>query len=158
MKKVSAFALAAVMIHAFGLAPLAGDTPKERAKRALLASEVKAGVGAIGTGRHARVRVRLVDKTEYHGHVTEIAYDHFVVADAKTGATAPIRYDEVKGIKGNNLSSGAKIGIGVAVAAAAVGIIVGVVKGRGRDDETSNSPCRPAGVTTPCPDACICAR
>ena len=156
MKKVLALALAAVMLHAFSLAPLADETPRERAKRALLASEVKAGIGSIGTGRQARVRVRLVDKTEYHGHVAEIADDHFVVADAKTGATAPIRYDEVKGIKGNNLSSGAKIGIGVAVAAAAVGIIIGVVRGRPREEEGPDSPCRPAGVTSPCPPGCVC--
>ena len=157
MKKVLAFALAAVMLHAFSLAPLADETPKERVKRALLASEVKAGVGSIGTGSRARVRVRLVDKTEYHGHVTEIADDHFVVADAKTGATAPIRYDEVKGIKGNNLSSGAKIGIGVAVAAA-VAVIVSVVRGRPREEEGPDSPCRPAGVTSPCPPGCVCVQ
>ncbi len=157
MKKVSAFALAAVMLHAFSLTPLADETPKERAKRALLASEVKAGVGSIGTGSRARVRVRLVDKTEYHGHVAEIADDHFVVADAKTGATAPIRYDEVKGIKGNNLSSGAKIGIGVAVAAA-VAIIIGVVRGRPREEEGPDSPCRPSGITSPCPPGCVCAQ
>lgn len=156
MKKVLALALAAVMLHAMSLAPLADETPKERVKRSLLASEVKAGVGSIGTGSRARVRVRLVDQTEYHGHVTEIADDHFVVADAKTGATAPIRYDEVRGVKGNNLSSGAKIGIGVAVAAVAVAIVIGVVRGRPREEEGPDSPCRLTGVTTPCPPGCVC--
>lgn len=158
MKKSLSFALCVLMLHASGLAPLANETPKEKAKRALLASEVKAAVAAVGTGTAARVRVRLSDKTEYHGYVTEIADDHFVVADAKTGATAPIYYPEVKGIKGNNLSTGAKIGIGVAVAAVATGVIIGLVRrGRDDDDETPNSPCRPP-VTTPCPDTCICAR
>jgi len=130
MKKSLPFALCVLMLHAFGLAPLADETPLEKAKRALHASEVKAAVAAIGAGKSARVRVRLADKTEYHGYVTEIADDHFVVADAKTGATAPIYYPEVKGIKGNNLSTGAKIGIGVAVAAA-VGLALPV---RGGDD------------------------
>jgi hypothetical protein len=156
MKKVPALALAVVMLHSFSLAPLADETPEGKAKRALLASEVKAGVSSLGTGRQARVRVRLADKTEYHGHVAEIADAHFVVADARTGATAPIRYDEVKGIKGNNLSSGAKIGIGVAVAAAAAGIIIGVVRGRPREEKGPDSPCRLTGVTTPCPPGCVC--
>jgi hypothetical protein len=155
MKKALGLALGVVVLHASGLAPLANETPGEKAKRALLASEVKAGVSAIGTGERARVRVRLIDKTEYHGYVTEIADDHFVVADAKTGATAPIYYTEVKGIKGNNLSTGAKIGIGVAVAAA-VGIIIAVVRGRPREEEGPDTPCRPAGVTSPCPPGCIC--
>ena len=157
MKKGLAFALVLMMLHASGLAPLANETPKEKAKRAMLASEVKAGVAAIGTGKSARVRVRLVDKTEYHGYVTEIAEDHFVVADAKTGATAPIYYPEVKGIKGNNLSTGAKIGIGVGIAAA-VAIIIAVIRGRPREEEGPDTPCGRAGVTSPCPDTCICVQ
>lgn len=155
MKKGLSFALAALMLHAFGLAPRADETPLEKAKRALLASEVRAGIAAIGTGKSARVRVRLVDKTEYHGYVAEIADDHFVVADAKTGATAPIHYPEVRGIKGNNLSTGAKIGIGVAVAAA-VAIAIGIARSRDDDAERRDSPCRLVGVTTPCPPGCVC--
>ena len=154
MQKGLSFALALLMLHVSGLAPLANETPLEKARRALRASEVKAAVAAVGTGKRARVRVRLFDRTEYHGYVTEIADDHFVVADAKTGATAPIYYPEVKGIKGNNLSTGAKIGIGAAVA---TGVIIGLARG-GRDrDEEVTSGCRPT-VTTPCPDTCICAR
>jgi hypothetical protein len=157
MKKSLSFALCVLMLHGFVLAPLANGTPKERAKRALRASEVKAGVAAIGTGSAARVRVRLSDKTEYHGYIAEIADDHFVVADAETGATAPIFYPEVKGIKGTNLSTGAKIGIGVAVAAAAA-IVIGLARGRDRDDESRDSPCQPAGVRAPCPPGCVCTQ
>lgn len=157
MKNSLSFALAVLMLHAFSFAPLAHETRKEKAKRAMLAAEVKAGVASIGTGKSARVRVRLNDKTEYHGYIVETANDHFVVADARTGATAPIAYQEVKGIKGNNLSTGTKVGIGVAIAAA-LAVVIGIVKARGRDDDRPESPCRLSGVTTPCPPGCVCTQ
>ncbi|MCA1626406.1 MAG: hypothetical protein LC742_00335, partial [Acidobacteria bacterium] len=92
--------------------------------------------------------------TKYHGYITEIKEDSFVVADAKTGATAPIRYGEVKGIKGNNFSEGTTIGIGVAIAAAIA--VIAVAASRDDDDEPE-SPCtRTAVVGMPCPPGCIC--
>ncbi|MDQ3649529.1 MAG: hypothetical protein M3458_04465 [Acidobacteriota bacterium] len=148
MKKYLSIALGVLMLHAFSLAPLASETSKDKAKRARLASQVKAGVAYLGTGTSSRVRVVLHDKTKYHGYITEISEDHFVVTDAKTGRTAPIDYPEVKGIKGNNLSSGAKIGIGVAVAAAVVGIIVAIAAS-GDDDEGRSG--EPRCITFPCP-------
>lgn len=155
MKKFLSIALSALLLHAFSLAPMAADSPRERAKKALLASQVKAGIVELGTGKSAIVRVVLYDKTKYHGHITEIGEESFVVADAKTGATAPISYTEVKGIKGNNLSTGAKIGIGVAVAAA-IGIIVAIVAGRDNDDDDEPDCVRPAQVGVPCPVGCVC--
>ena len=147
MKKILSLALSALIIHAAGFALLADESQKDKAKRALLAAEIKSGVAAIGEGKSARVRVLLNDKSKYHGYVTEIAEDYFVVADARTGATAPIAYGEVKGIKGNNLSTGAKIGIGVAVAAAVV--IIAAIIARGGDEERPNGQI--ICVTSPCP-------
>jgi predicted small secreted protein len=147
MKKSLSLTLSVLLLHAFSLASLANDSPLERAKKAQLASEVKAGVMRIGTGKSAVVRVVLNDKTKYHGYITEIGEDSFVVADAKTGATAPIGYREVTGIKGNNFSNGAKIGIGVGIAAAIV-VIVAVAASR---DDKETAPHSPQCITTPCP-------
>ena len=147
MKKYLSLMLSVLMLHAFSYEPLASETPRDKAKKAMLASQVKAAVSHLGAGKSSVVRVVLTDKTKYHGYITEIAEDYFVVADAKTGATAPIAYPEVKGIKGNNFSTGAKIGIGVAIAAAVV-IIAAIMAGGGEDE-------RPNGqiicVTSPCP-------
>jgi predicted small secreted protein len=148
MKKYISLILSVLMLHAFSHAPLASERAKERAEKALLASQVKAAVASLGTGKSSLVRVVLYDKTKYHGHITEIAEDHFVVADAKTGATAPIAYPEVKGIKGNNLSTGAKIGIGVAIAAAVV-IIAVIISSKGSEGESPNGQI--ICVTSPCP-------
>src|SRR5918998_2624267 len=124
MKKFLSLTLSVLLLHVSSSAGLANESPLERAKKAQLAAEVKAGIAYLGTGKSSVVRVVLYDKTKYHGYITEISDDGFVLADAKTGATAPIAYPEVKGIKGNNLSTGAKIGIGVAITAAVVGIII----------------------------------
>ncbi|MFN2492313.1 MAG: hypothetical protein ABR501_05445 [Pyrinomonadaceae bacterium] len=146
MRKYLSMALALLMLQSFAYRSLACETPREKARTALLASQVKAGVVYLGAGTSSRVRVVLYDKTKYHGYITEIADDHFVIADAKTGATAPIAYAEVKGIKGNNLSTGAKVAIGVAIAAAVVAIIVAAIASD--DDSRSGDP---QCVTTPCP-------
>ena len=146
MKKYLSIALALLMLQSLTYAALGSGTPKDQAKSALLASQIKAGVAYLGAGTSSRVRVVLYDKTKYNGYITEIADDHFIVADAKTGATAPIAYTEVKGIKGNNLSTGAKVAIGVAIAAAVVAIIVALASD---DDDLKFGD--PQCVTTPCP-------
>ena len=109
MKKSLSLVLSVLLLHTFSLASPATNSPLEKSKKALLASKVKAGVAQLGTGKFAVVRVVLYDKTKYHGYITEIGEDSFVVADAKTGATAPIAYPEVKGVKGSNFSTGAEV-------------------------------------------------
>lgn len=148
MKRYLSLALSVLLLHVYSFACLATESPLERARKALLASEVKAGIAHLGAGERSVVRVVLYDKTKYHGYITEITDDGFVVADAKTGATAPITFTEVKGIKGNNFSTGAKIGIGVAIAAAVV-IIAAIIANGDDDDESPNGQI--ICVTTPCP-------
>ena len=148
MKKFLSLALSVLLMLVFSPTALATESPLERAKKAQLASEVKAGIAYLGVGKSSVVRVVLNDKTNYHGYITEITDEGFVVADAKTGATAPIAYSEVKGIKGNNLSTGAKIGIGVGIAAAAV-IIISVLASRNDEGQSPNGQI--ICVTSPCP-------
>jgi hypothetical protein len=148
MKKFLSLALSVLLLHVSSFATLANESPLERAKKALLASEVKAGIANLGTGKSSVVRVVLYDKTKYHGYITEITDEGFVIADAKTGVTAPIAYPEVKGIKGNNLSTGAKIGIGAAITAAVVGIIVAMAAS---DDDEEVRSGEPRCITSPCP-------
>ncbi len=153
-RKLLSLALTALLTHAIGYVTLASNNSAKKGKDALLAAKVKAGVAHLGSGAASRVRVKLHDKSNYHGYITEIAEDHFVVADAKTGATAPIAYPEVKGIKGNNFSTGAKIGIGVAVAAA-VAIVAAIVATR-NDNEDEGRCIAARTITTPCPLGCVC--
>lgn len=149
-----AFLLVALLLNATSFtAPrsvCAGGDPD-----AAFVEKVKAEVARLGVGANARVKVRLRDKTKIEGHVSEAADEHFVVTNAKTGAATTVKYSEVERIKGNNLSTGTKIGIGVAVAAA-VGIIIAIVTRRG--DGRNDSPCERRGITSPCPPGCVCTQ
>lgn len=156
MKKSLSIILSVVLLHTFSLASLATESLLEKNRKAQLASRVKAGVTQLGTGKNAVVRVVLHDKTKYHGYITEIEEDGFVIADAKTGATAPIAYTEVKGIKGNNFSTGAKIGLGLAIAAAVVVIIIANAKSNNSPEQPSCAQTAQVGV--PCPPGCVCVQ
>ena len=147
MKKSLSLVLSAVLLHAFSVAPLAADGPLERSRKTLLAARVKASIAQLGAGKSSVVRIVLHDKTKYHGYITEIGEDSFVVADAKTGATAPIAYPEVKGIKGNNFSTGTKICLGVSIAAAVAAIVAVAARGGDRVQPLGNPQC----VHAPCP-------
>lgn len=89
-------------------------------KRAMTAEKVKIDIAKLETGPNARIEVKLYDKTNIKGYVSETTDDHFVVVESNTGKLTNVPYSSVKQIKGNNLSTGVKILIGV-------GIFVGLI-------------------------------
>ena len=100
-------------------------TATDSEKETKLVEKVKAGITKLGTGPNARIEVKLRDKTKLRGYVSELSDGHFVVVDEKTGAATQVAYPQVKQVRGNNLSTGAKIAIGIGIA---VFIIIGVVQ------------------------------
>ncbi|HEX8175656.1 MAG TPA: hypothetical protein VF543_11110 [Pyrinomonadaceae bacterium] len=152
LKKTLTLALVTLLILTTSLVMPVSAVPNNE-KEMALARKVKADVMRLG--QHARVRVKLKDDTKLEGYISEIAAEHFIVTDARSGTPTTIAYQEAKQVKRYNLSTGAKIGIVVAVAAA-VAIIIAAV--RGRDDNNKNgSPCtQPAQVGVPCPPGCVC--
>jgi len=119
MKKVITMIVAGLLMAALNVQPIAAASKAEKEVR--FVSKVKLGIEKIGSGRDARVEVKLRDKTRVKGYVSEINETGFVVTDFKTGAASPIAYADVAQVKGNNLSTGAKIAIGVSIT---VGLIV----------------------------------
>jgi hypothetical protein len=93
-------------------------------KQARFAEKVKAGISQLGTGENARIELKLSDKTKLKGYVSEVADDHFVVIDKKTGAATNVAYTQVQTVKGNNLSTGGKIAIGLGILAAILAIFL----------------------------------
>lgn len=155
LKKSLTLALVALLIQVTSLVSPISAVPNNE-KDAALAKKVKADVMRLG--QQARVQVKLKDDTKLDGYISEISAEHFVVTDARSGASTTIAYPQVKQVKRNNLSTGAKIGIVVAIAAA-VGIIIAVVKGRNNEDTRNEPPCtRTAQVGVPCPPGCICVQ
>ena len=97
IKRTLAIALACSLL--VSAAPLASaQTTKEDAKRAARAREALA---PYGTGKDARVAVRLRDKSELKGYISEKDDRSFVVTNPETGASARVLYTEVEKLEIN---------------------------------------------------------
>ncbi len=112
MKKLLTIVVACLVVSAVNVRPVAASTKAEKEVR--FAGKVKQGIEKLGSGRDTRVEVKLRDKTRLKGFISE---NGFVVTDVKTGASNRVAYADVSQVKGNNLSTGAKIGIGIAIGA-----------------------------------------
>ena|SRR5215212_7848355 len=104
--------ISSIMIVTGGRLALAADA---KAKEAALTEKVKAAIVELGTGPSAQVQIRLRDKTKLKGYIEEANEERFVLVSDTTGATTEVAYPQVKQVKGNNLSTGAKIAIGVGI-------------------------------------------
>ena len=122
MKKVLTMIVAGLVLSAVSVRPVWASSNVEKEVR--FAGKVKSGIEKVGSGRDARIEVKLRDKTRLKGYVSEIGETEFVVTDAKTGASNKVAYANVAQVKGNNLSTGAKIGIGIGIG---VGLTILVV-------------------------------
>ncbi len=131
MKKLISFVLAILLLN-LGTGTILAKSNSE--KEMQHAEKVKQAIAKLGTGEMALVKIKLRDKTKLEGFVSAIGDDSFVVTDIKTGVAATVAYPQVKQVKGNNLSTGAKIAIGVGIAVAILVVIIasGVSFGRGR--------------------------
>ena len=116
LKKACIYIIVVLLLNLACYAPVAAaTTPPDEAKHT---AKVKAAIAKLGTGPDARVEVKLRDGMKLKGYVSASDNGGFVVTDAKSGAATPVTYPQVKKIKGNNLSTGAKIAIGVGIVAA----------------------------------------
>jgi hypothetical protein len=113
LKKVLSLVLVGLLLNVIGVSSAYAGSKEEKESR--FAEKVKEGISKLGTGAEARIEVKLRDKTKLKGYVSEAGKDSFVIVDEKTGATSIVAYSQVKQVKGNNLSKGAKIAIGVGV-------------------------------------------
>jgi hypothetical protein len=122
LKKICSAILAALLLQAAAVPAFGATNAEKEAKRA---EKVRTQLTKLGTGRDARVRVELRDKTKLEGYVSAADADAFSVTDGK-GNTTPVPYHQVKKAQGNTLSTGAKIAIGVGIAATIV-IVIAVI-------------------------------
>ena len=90
-------------------------------------SKIRANVAKRGVGPKAKVKVVLLDGTKLQGYISEAQAETFTVTDAKTGGNVVVKYGQVKQVKGDGLSRGAKIALGLGIAIVAFTVIIGVV-------------------------------
>ncbi len=97
--------------------------PSASAKGAQTPEQARAKVREIGTGRKARVEVRLRDRTKVKGYVSAAdAEDSFTVADSKTGAERTVAYADVERVQkpSGGLSTRGWVILGAAATAAVI--------------------------------------
>ena len=120
LKKICSVALAALLLQAAAAPALAKSAAEKESKRV---EKVRAQLAKLGTGKDARVRIELRDKTKLEGFVGEAGPESFVVVN-KAGVATTVAYPQVKKAQGNNLSTGAKIAIGAGIGAGITLLIV----------------------------------
>ena len=122
LKKLFSLALVVLLINLAGMRLAYADSKEE--KQARFAEKVKASVLKLGTGEAARVKIKLRDKTKLEGYISAADGEGFIVTNSKTGMATQVAYPQVKSVKGNNLSTKAKIAIGAGIAAAVIFLIL----------------------------------
>lgn len=121
-KKVLCLVLIGFVLSLAVVPPAYAGSKEEKEGR--LAEKVKEGVSKLGTGPAAHIEVQLHDKTKLKGYVSEADEHSFVIVDEKTSAISRVDYSQVQQVKGNNLSTAAKIAIGVGVILLPIAIAV----------------------------------
>ena len=122
-RKLLSLALVSFLLNLVCFTPTIAGTKTD--KESQFADRVKAGIAKLGTGPEAHVELKLRDGKKLKGYVSQVADDHFVVVDVKTGATTPVPYPQVKQVKGNNLARGVQIAIAVVIVLVVIGLIFG---------------------------------
>ena len=97
-------------------------------------AKVKAEVARRGVGEKSRVRVKLRNKLDVKGHITQIEEDRFQLqiepdwldADTSKDRLVEIHYAEVQKIRGPR-SRAASIGVGVGLTAALVAVLAAIL-------------------------------
>jgi hypothetical protein len=119
LKKICSTVLSVMLLQAAAIPAFAATKAEKEAKRA---EKVRVELAKLGTGKDARIKLELRDKTKLEGFISETTDSSFVVTD-KSGNATTVTYPQVKKAQGNNLSTGAKIAIGVGIGAAVTLII-----------------------------------
>jgi hypothetical protein len=123
LKKIVSGLLMLLVMNIATVAFASGNAEKE----AKFTEKVKNEIARLGVGIDAKVKVKLKDGTKLKGYISEANNEQFVVVDSN-GKAASVPYPQAKQVKGNNLSTGAKIAIGIGIAVVAL-LILGYVLG-----------------------------
>ena len=126
-KKYLTLVLTILVVNLFLSAAVFADTKEEKTAR--FAEKVKTTIVKLGTGKDARVEVKLKDGTKLKGYVSQINENSFAVTDEQTGRATEIPYPNAKQVKSSNLSNGVKVAIAVGILAA-VGLFAIYAKGK----------------------------
>jgi len=78
-KKILSFVLVVLLLNVIGVSSAYAGSKEEKDARST--ERVKEGIGKLGTGKKARVEVKLRNKTKLKGYVSEANAENFTVID-----------------------------------------------------------------------------
>jgi hypothetical protein len=122
LKKLLSFSLMALVLNAAGAMQfsIAAQTNPDTSR----VEKVKGDVAKRGTGKKARVKVKLQDGSKLKGYITQTGEDSFTLTDSKTKQDTTLAYRDVTQVKKQGgLSVVTMVGIGVGITAATLGIL-----------------------------------
>lgn len=121
-KTFAVMILVVLLLSAFQIQPLQAQTKNDNQ----LIEKAREKVQEIGTGKKARVEVKLQNNKKLKGYISAVSTDSFTVTDSETGATQTLNYTDVKQVKKRGGLSPLTLGIiaGAAVAAIIIGVTV----------------------------------
>ena len=120
LKRICSVMLSALLLQGAALPAFGATNAEKEAKRA---EKVRTQLSKLGTGKDARIKVELRDKTKLEGYVSASDADTFTVTD-NAGKSTSVAYPQVSKAQGNNLSTGAKIAIGAGIGAGITLLII----------------------------------
>ena len=112
---------AVVMLVASGFQSAQAQTGKDD----LLVAKARADVSKRGTGRDARVEIKLRDNSKVKGYISEAGQYSFTVTDSKTGASKTMSYADVAQVKKQSGGLSTRTWVILGAVAAAV-VVVGI--------------------------------
>jgi hypothetical protein len=128
-KKILSFVVIVLLLNLVGVSPAyAAGVKQDKEERK--AEKIKAGILKLGTGKEARVAVRLKNRSIVEGYVSEASDKTFTVVGEKSGITTTIPYVEVNklvGSKGERIPKDVAKGVGLFTALVGSALLVVVL-------------------------------
>jgi hypothetical protein len=124
LKKLLSFSLTALLLQATGAMQIsiAAQTNQDISR----VEKIKGDVAKRGTGKKARVKVKLQNGSKLKGYITQAGDDSFTLTDSKTKQDTTLAYRDVTQVKKQGgLSALTMVGIGVGITAATLAILYG---------------------------------
>ncbi len=120
LKKYLSLTLVIILFQLFNTGPISA---MPAARKELTPEQVRKSIEKLGTGEKARAIVKLRDGTVHKGFVYDAGDNSFTLLEEKTAQKITVAYADVIGLKGKNMSTGAKVALGVGLAAAGLAIV-----------------------------------
>jgi hypothetical protein len=126
-RKLLSLALTSLLISPIAFVSAAAQTQTSAEQQQV--GQIRIKVIRLGTGKQARVEVRLKDGSRLKGYIGAINEDHFTVIDSKHGTVSSVSYAQVQQLKNANRSPLIPLGLAAGVVGGVMLLVVISLRG-----------------------------